>query len=64
MAAKKHKKIKVQDLKPKKDAKGGVSIQQHGVQSHGVQSRGVQSHGTQNHGVSGGGGGHQTNRFI
>jgi hypothetical protein len=59
MPAKKHIKIKVQDLKPKKDAKGGVSIQQHGV-----QSRGVQSHGTQNHGVSGGGGGHQTNRFI
>ena len=34
MAAKKGKKIKVQDLKPKKDAKGGGPVQ-HGPVQHG-----------------------------
>jgi hypothetical protein len=44
---KKRKTIKVQDLKPKKDAKGGVqadvSVSGHGVQGRGVQGRGVQT---------------------
>jgi hypothetical protein len=35
------KQIKVQDLKPKKDAKGGFSVQQHSTQTHSVQSHGV-----------------------
>jgi len=43
---KKTKTIKVQDLKPKKDAKGGVqvdvSVSGHGVQSHNMGHRGVQ----------------------
>ena len=44
--------IKVRDLKPSKDAKGGLrSAQSHGVQSHGVQSHGVQAHGAQTHGA-------------
>ena len=57
MPAKKHIKIKVQDLKPKKDAKGGVVANVN--TSHNIQNRGIQNHGTQGHGVSGGGGGHQ-----
>ena len=34
------KQIKVQDLKPSKDAKGGFNVQ------HNVQNRSVQGHGT------------------
>lgn len=49
-------KIKVRDLKPKKDARGGVIVdvnaQAHQQQSHSVQSRGVQ------------GKGHNMDRFI
>ena len=47
MAAKKRKKIKVQDLKPKKDAKGGVvaNVSTQGAtqkQSYSVQSSSMQ----------------------
>jgi hypothetical protein len=46
------KQIKVQDLKPSKDAKGGVqadvSVSGHGVQGRGVQGRGVQRPGNPN----------------
>ena len=49
----KHKKnIKVQDLKPSKDAKGGG----HGAQGHGAQGHGAQGHGAQGHGRQGAGG--------
>jgi hypothetical protein len=40
-------KIKVRDLKPKKDAKGGVIVDvnsQTHQQSHSIQNRGTQSH--------------------
>jgi len=43
MAAKKGKKIKLQDLKPKKDAKGGFVLNtpgQHGPVQHGPTSHG------------------------
>jgi hypothetical protein len=42
------KQIKVQDLKPSKDAKGGVQVDTHGVQTHGVQTHGVQRPGNSN----------------
>lgn len=48
-------KIKVRDLKPKKDARGGVMVDvntQTHQQNHSVQGRGVQ------------GKGHNTDRFI
>ena len=49
-------KVKVRDLKPKKDAKGGVMVDvnaQAHQQSHSIQRRGT-----------GGGGGHSVNRWI
>ena len=54
----KHKKnIKVQDLKPSKDAKGGGhGAQGHGAQGHGAQGHGAQGHGRQGHGRQGHGG--------
>ena len=46
---KKTKHIKVRDLQPKKDAKGGVvGTQTHGTQTHGTQTHGIQNHGIQN----------------
>jgi hypothetical protein len=52
MQDKKKKNIKVRDLKPKKDAKGGmVGTQTHGTQTHGTQTHGTQTHGTQTHGI-------------
>jgi hypothetical protein len=46
---KKTKNIKVRDMQPKKDAKGGVvGTQNHQTQSHGTQSHGIQNHGIQN----------------
>jgi hypothetical protein len=39
-------KITVRDLKPKKDAKGGVSVD-HNTQTH-TQNRNVQNHNVQN----------------
>ena len=50
--AKNKKNIKVQDLKPSKDAKGGG----HGAQGHGAQGHGAQGHGAQGHGRQGHGG--------
>ena len=47
MAAKKGKKIKVQDLKPKKDAKGG------GPTPHGPTPHGPTPHGPTPHGPGG-----------
>ena len=44
MPAKKGKKIKVQDLKPKKDAKGGTGGP-HGPGFHGPGPHGPQPHG-------------------
>jgi len=56
MPEKKRKKIKVQDLKPKKDARGGVVANVHSnVNSRFATSQG---HSTQ------GSGGHQTNIHI
>jgi len=52
MKKKSKKQIKVQDLKPSKDAKGGVMPNVHNVQSRSVQSRGVS------------GAGHQSNLHI
>jgi hypothetical protein len=55
MKKKSKKQIKVQDLKPSKDAKGGVVPNvnaSHNVQSHNVQSRGVS------------GAGHSPNRIV
>jgi len=40
---KKRKAIKVHDLKPKKDAKGGVAMNQHSVQGHQVQQHSTQN---------------------
>lgn len=40
---KEKKTIKVRDLKPSKDAKGGG----HGAQGHGAQGHGAQGHGAQ-----------------
>lgn len=40
---KKRKTIKVHDLKPKKDAKGGVAMNQHSVQGHQVQQHSTQN---------------------
>jgi|GEM_PF-1774971 hypothetical protein len=57
MKKKSKKQIKVQDLKPSKDAKGGVMPNVHNVQSHNVQSRSVQSRGVS-------GAGHQSNLHI
>ena len=48
MAAKKGKKIKVQDLKPKKDAKGGGPVQ-HGPGGHGPGGHGPTPHGPGGH---------------
>jgi len=54
MAAKKGKKtIKVQDLKPKKDAKGGMFLNnpgQHGPVQHGPVQHGPVQHGPGQHG--------------
>ena len=52
MAAKKGKKIKVQDLKPKKDAKGG-GPGQHGPGQHGPGQHGPGQHGPGQHGPGG-----------
>ena len=42
------KNVKVRDLKPSKDAKGGgASVQGHGLQGHGLQGHGLQGHGLQ-----------------
>jgi hypothetical protein len=50
---KKTKNIKVRDLKPKKDAKGGmVSNQTHGTQTHGTQTHGIKNHKIQGHGLT------------
>jgi hypothetical protein len=46
------KNIKVHDLKPSKDAKGGGGAAQgHGAQGHGAQGHGAQGHGAQGHGA-------------
>jgi hypothetical protein len=42
------KNIKVRDLKPRKDAKGGVVVDV-SIQSHQQQSHSVQRHNTQGH---------------
>jgi hypothetical protein len=42
------KQIKVQDLKPSKDAKGGFIVAGHQAQGRGVQGRGVQRPGNPN----------------
>ncbi len=47
MPAKKGKKIKVQDLKPKKDAKGGIG--QHTPVQHGPGQHGPVQHGPGGH---------------
>jgi hypothetical protein len=52
MAAKKGKKIKVQDLKPKKDAKGG-NPGAHGPSQHGPSQHGPGLHGPGLHGPAG-----------
>lgn len=56
MPAKKGKKIKVQDLKPSKDAKGGVAYGpghdnpgQHGPKQHGPGQHGPGQHGPGQH---------------
>ena len=52
MAAKKSKKtIKVQDLKPKKDAKGGIGAS--GPGAHGPGAHGPGQHGPRPHGPHG-----------
>jgi hypothetical protein len=56
MAEKKRKKIKVQDLKPKKDARGGVVANVHSNLNSRFATN--QSHSTQS------GGGRQTNLHI
>jgi len=57
MPAKGKKKIKVQDLKPKKDAKGGGPGQhgpgQHGPGQHGPGQHGPGQHGPVQHGPGG-----------
>ncbi|MGH7982612.1 MAG: hypothetical protein ACREFF_05635 [Candidatus Udaeobacter sp.] len=56
MPAKKGKKIKVQDLKPKKDAKGGIGQHtpvQHGPGQHGPVQHGPGQHGPVQHGPGG-----------
>jgi hypothetical protein len=53
------KNIKVHDLKPSKDAKGGNrAVQSHGAASHGAASHGAASHGAA-HRSRQGQGGHQ-----
>ena len=51
MAAKKGKKIKVHDLKPKKDAKGGVvgNVVSSGPGAHGPGQHGPRQHGPHGH---------------
>ena len=44
MHDKKKKNIKVRDLKPKKDAKGGFVVSTHTTSSHNVSSHGVSGH--------------------
>jgi len=44
---KEKKNIKVRDLKPSKDAKGGG----HAAQGHAAQGHGAQGHGAQGHGA-------------
>ena len=56
MAAKKSKKIKLQDLKPKKDAKGGIALNNpgnHGPVGHGPVGHGPVGHGPVGHGPTG-----------
>jgi hypothetical protein len=44
---KKTKHIKVRDLKPKKDAKGGIfGTQDHGTKDHGTRDHGIKTTGT------------------
>jgi len=52
MPAKKGKKIRIQDLKPKKDAKGGGPVQ-HGPVQHGPGQHGPGHHGPGQHGPGG-----------
>lgn len=59
------KNIKVRDLKPSKDAKGGgVSRNTHGLNTAGTNTHGLNTHGTEGstrntkHHLSGGGGHH------
>jgi len=52
MPAKKGKKIRIQDLKPKKDAKGGGPVQ-HGPVQHGPGQHGPGQHGPGQHGPGG-----------
>jgi hypothetical protein len=56
MAAKKGKKIKVQDLKPKKDAKGGITFNNPGGNNPGFHGPGGNNpgfHGPGGHGPAG-----------
>jgi hypothetical protein len=49
----KTKNIKVRDLKPTKDAKGGgVTRNTHGLESHGLNTHGTNTHGTNTHGTN------------
>lgn len=50
----KTKNIKVRDLKPSKDAKGGgARSNTHGVQGAGLNTHGTNTHGTNTHGTAG-----------
>jgi hypothetical protein len=51
MQDKKKKNIKVRDLKPRKDAKGGMVVQSPGTQTHGTQTHGTQAPKVQGHGI-------------
>jgi hypothetical protein len=42
--------IKVRDLKPKKDAKGGMTVQNPGTKDHGTKDHGTKNFGTKNFG--------------
>jgi hypothetical protein len=47
MAQKKeHKKIKVRDLKPRKDAKGGVVLNMHNTNTHNTNTHNTNTHNT------------------
>jgi len=52
MQNKKKKNIKVRDLKPRKDAKGGFVVTNHNPSTHGVAGHGVSGHGVSGHGVA------------
>jgi hypothetical protein len=55
MAAKKGKKVKVQDLKPKKDAKGGVVFNTpgHNTPGHNIPGHNSPGHNSPGHNIGG-----------